>query len=400
MTFRAHRAAGAAVAVAAAVLCVGCASMSESPLTSWMTWIPAPSFAWLTGGSRKPGPLPQLEAKVTPRIAWQQSVGRAAPGIAPAVTSSAIYAAATDGTLMRLDVATGRVVWKTSANKPLSAGPGAGESVVAVGTAKGEVLAFDTDGKPLWTAHVSSEVIAPPRVSGTIIIVFSGDGRIYGLAAADGKTTWVDQRINPPLTVRNSAGGVVSRGGLLVGTPGGRLLAVDTQTGSVAWEGAVATPRGATELERIADVTSLPYVDEKEVCAAAYQGRVACFELVRGSLIWSRDVSSLAGITADAQRLYVVDDKGVVHAFDRSNGASVWKQDVLAKRRIGGPQLVGDDLGVVDVEGYLHVLSRTDGAYLGRLATDGSLATAQPIALGGGLLWQSEKGTVFSVVAR
>jgi outer membrane protein assembly factor BamB len=398
MTFRAQRATGAVVA--AAVLCVGCASLSESPLTSWMTWIPAPSFAWLTGGSRKPGPLPQLEAKVTPRIAWQQSVGRAAPGIAPAVTPSAIYAAATDGTLMRLDVATGRVVWKTSANKPLSAGPGAGESVVVVGTAKGEVLAFDADGKPLWTAHVSSEVIAPPRVSGTIVIVFSGDGRVYGLAAADGKTAWVDQRINPPLTVRNSAGGVVSRGGLLVGTPGGRLLAVDTQTGTVAWEGAVATPRGATELERIADVTSLPYVDESEVCAAAYQGRVACFELVRGSLIWSRDVSSLAGITADTQRLYVVDDKGVVHAFDRSNGASVWKQDVLAKRRIGGPQLVGDDLGVVDVEGYLHVLSRTDGAYVGRLATDGSLATAQPIALGGGLLWQSEKGTVFSVVAR
>jgi len=398
MTFRAHRATGAAVA--AAVLCVGCASLSESPLTSWMTWIPAPSFAWLTGGSRKPGPLPQLEAKVTPRIAWQQSVGRAAPGIAPAVTPSAIYAAATDGTLMRLDVATGRVVWKTSANKPLSAGPGAGERVVVVGTAKGDVLAFDADGKPLWTAHVSSEVIAPPRVSGTIVIVFSGDGRVYGLAAADGKTAWVDQRINPPLTVRNSAGGVVSRGGLLVGTPGGRLLAVDTQTGTVAWEGAVATPRGATELERIADVTSLPYIDENEVCAAAYQGRVACFELVRGSLIWSRDVSSLAGITADAQRLYVVDDKGVVHAFDRSNGASVWKQDVLAKRRIGGPQLVGDDLGVVDVEGYLHVLSRTDGAYVGRLATDGSLATAQPIALGGGLLWQSEKGTVFSVVAR
>jgi outer membrane protein assembly factor BamB len=398
MTFRAHRAAGAVVV--AAVLCVGCASLSESPLTSWMTWIPAPSFAWLTGGSRKPGPLPQLEAKVTPRIAWQQSIGSAAPGIAPAVTSSAIYAAASDGTLMRLDVATGRVVWKVSANKPLSAGPGAGETVVAVGTAKGEVLAFDTNGKPLWTAYVSSEVIAPPRVSGAIVIVFSGDGRIYGLAAADGKTAWVDQRINPPLTVRNAAGGVVSRGGLLVGTPGGRLLAVDAQTGTVAWEGAVATPRGATELERIADVTSLPYVDEKEVCAAAYQGRVACFELVRGTLIWSRDVSSLAGITADAQRLYVVDDKGVVQAFDRSNGASVWKQDVLAKRRIGGPQLVGDDLGVVDVEGYLHVLSRADGAYVGRLATDGSLATAQPIALGGGLLWQSEKGTVFSVVAR
>jgi len=341
-----------------------------------------------------------LNATVTPRINWQQAVGKAAPGIAPAVTTNAVYAASSDGTLMRLDTATGRVVWRASAGKPLSAGPGASDDLVVVGTEKGEVLAFDADGKPLWTARVTSELIAPPRISDKVVIVFSGDGRIYGLGSADGKTLWVDQRTNPPLTVRNAAGGVVSRGGLLVGTAGGRLLAIDTQSGTVAWDGTVATPKGATELERIADVTSLPYVDEGEVCAAAYQGRVACFEIVRGTLRWSRDVSTLAGITADSQRLYLVDDKNVVQAFDRSNGASIWKQDVLAKRRIGGPQVIGDEIGVVDVEGYLHLLSRSDGAYVGRLATDGSHATTQPVQVGGGLLWQSEKGTVFSVSSR
>ena len=384
----------------AALVCAGCASMSESPLTSWISSIPHPSFAWLTGGSKKPGPLPALNATVTPRINWQQAVGKAAPGIAPAVTTNAVYAASSDGTLMRLDTATGRVVWRASAGKPLSAGPGASDDLVVVGTEKGEVLAFDADGKPLWTARVTSELIAPPRISDKVVIVFSGDGRIYGLASADGKTLWVDQRTNPPLTVRNAAGGVVSRGGLLVGTAGGRLLAIDTQSGTVAWDGTVATPKGATELERIADVTSLPYVDEGEVCAAAYQGRVACFEIVRGTLRWSRDVSTLAGITADSQRLYLVDDKNVVQAFDRSNGASIWKQDVLAKRRIGGPQVIGDEIGVVDIEGYLHLLSRSDGAYVGRLATDGTHATTQPVQLGGGLLWQSEKGTVFSVSSR
>jgi outer membrane protein assembly factor BamB len=243
-------------------------------------------------------------------------------------------------------------------------------------------------------------VIAPPRVSDKVVIVFSGDGKIYGLSAADGKTLWVDARTNPPLTIRNAAGGTVTRGGVLTGTAGGRLLAIDAQSGTIAWDGAVATPKGATELERIADVTSLPFVDEKEVCAAAYQGRVACFDIVRGTLLWSRDVSSLAGLTGDAQRIYVVDDKDGVQAFDRSNGASIWKQDVLAKRRIGGPQLIGDQLGVVDVEGYLHVLSRTDGAYVGRVATDGSLATTQPAQLGGGIVWQSEKGTVYSVTAQ
>lgn len=385
----------------AAAVSAGCASISQSSLTSWMSSIPTPSFAWLTGGTHKPGPLPALNATVTPRINWQQNVGKAAPGLAPAITPSAVYAAAVDGTLLRVDPATGRVEWKISAGQALSAGPGAGASLVVVGTAKGDVLAFDTDaGKARWNVRVSSEVIAPPRVVDNIVIVFSGDGRVYGLSAADGKTVWVDARTNPPLTVRNAAGGVVSRGGLFIGTAGGRLLAIDAQTGTIAWDGAVATPKGATELERIADITSLPYVDDKEACAAAYQGRVACFDVVRGTLIWTRDVSSLAGITADPNRLYVVDDKGVVQAFDRSNGASIWKQDALAKRRIGGPQLVGDEVGVVDVEGYLHLLSRTDGAYVGRLATDGSLATTQPAPLGGGMLWQSEKGTVYSVSAK
>ena len=390
----------ASVALVTVVLCAGCASLSGSPPTSWMSSIPTPSFAWLTGGGHKPGPLPALNATVTPRINWQQSIGKAAPGIAPAITASAIYAAASDGTLMRLDPATGRVEWKISAGQALSAGPGADASLVVVGTTKGDVLAFDAAGKARWNVRVSSEVIAPPRVAGNVVIVFSGDGRIYGLSGSDGKTLWVDPRTNPPLTVRNAAGGVVSRGGLFVGTAGGRLLAIDAQTGTVGWDGTVATPKGATELERIADITSLPYVDEKEACAAAYQGRVACFDVVRGALIWTRDLSSLAGITADANRVYVVDDKGSVLAFDRSNGASVWKQDVLGKRRIGGPQLIGDEIGVVDVEGYLHLLSRSDGAYVGRLATDGSLATTQPAPLGGGMLWQSEKGTVYSVEAK
>jgi outer membrane protein assembly factor BamB len=136
------------------------------------------------------------------------------------------------------------------------------------------------------------------------------------------------------------------------------------------------------------------------VCAVAYQGRVACFDILRGNLVWSRDLSSLSGLTGDDKYLYITDDKGAVHALDKSSGASIWKQDVLAERRIGGPQLVGDFVGVVDVEGYLHLLSRADGAYVGRLATDGRPATAQPSVIGGGGLWLSDAGTLYSVTAR
>ena len=187
---------------------------------------------------------------------------------------------------------------------------------------------------------------------------------------------------------------------MFAGTAGGHLLALDVTTGNVGWDATVASPKGATELERIADVTSLPFVDERQVCAVAYQGRVACFDIIRGDLLWSRDLSSLAGLAGDERNLYVTDDKGSVHALDKTSGASVWKQDALTERRIGGPQLVGNFVGVVDVEGYLHLLARSDGAYVGRLATDGRPPTAQPAVLAGSSLWLSDAGTLYSVTAR
>ncbi|MFI4925781.1 MAG: outer membrane protein assembly factor BamB, partial [Vicinamibacteria bacterium] len=338
-------------ALALALACGGCATIQ-----SWMPSLPAPSWpSWLGGGgSRKPGPLPELTPSITPSVAWQHSIGKAVLGFAPLVTPQAIYAASSDGTIVKIDPATGRQVWRVSAGRTLSAGVGADALAVVVGSDKGDVLAFSPDdGKALWSARVGSEVIAPPKAAEGIAVVFSGDGRVYGLSTKDGSTVWVYQRANPPLTVRNNAGAVIVRGGVFFGTAGGRLVALDLATGAVGWEATVATPKGSTELERIADVTSLPVVDDRNACATAYQGRTACFDVVRGTPVWSRDIGSIGGIATDAQRLYVTDDAGNVHALDRSTGASVWKQDKLAARRIGGPQLVGDQVGVVDAEGWL-----------------------------------------------
>jgi outer membrane protein assembly factor BamB len=385
--------------LALAALVSGCSSMP-----AWMpSWsVPAPNFDWLTGRSAasKPGPLPELAASATATIDWQTNVGKSRSGLSPAVLPDAIYAAALDGTLVKLDPATGRTVWRASAGKPLSAGPGADAMLVVVGTDKGDVLAFEPDGKPLWTARVSSEVISPPIVTEGSVVVTSGDGKIYGLAATDGKTRWVNQRTNPPLTVRNSAGGVASRGGVFIGVAGGRLLALDAKTGTIGWDAGVATPKGATELERIADVTSRPWIEERQACAVAYQGRLACFEIVRGTPTWTRDVSSLSGISGDNALYYVIDDAGAVHALDRGTGASLWKQDKLAARRLVAGQLAGEFLAVIDIEGYVHLIATKTGNYVGRVATDGSPPTNQPIAQGERIVWQSAAGTVYALSAR
>jgi len=390
-----------ALAACASVLVSGCSTLS-SWLPSWLTAPPSLSslLPWSHSGP-KVGPLPAFDAKATAQLNWQVSLGGSGgAGFAPAVRADAVYAASTDGALVSVDPATGAQRWRSTAGKPLSAGVGADESLLAVGTNKGEVLAFDASGKPLWQAKVPSEVSGPPKLADGTVIVWSLDGKIFGLSAADGSRKWVYQRATPPLTVRRFAGGIATRGGLFTGTAGGKLLAINVATGALAWEGNVATPKGATELERLADVTSLPVLDERQVCAAAYQGRVACFDALRGTLTWSRDFGSLGGLALDNRYLYLTDDKGAVQALDKATGASVWKQDKLKERFPSGPVVVGDYLGVVDTEGYLHLLDRNNGDLVGRLPTDGKAPVSQPVAAGIAAIWQSAGGNLVSASAK
>jgi len=361
-----------------------------STLSSWIP--PPPSFSWFSS-DKKLGPLPAFAATVTPRVAWQQSIGKAGPGLEPAVQGDAVYAASNRGTLVRLNAATGASVWRIEAAKQLSAGVGADAGIVAVGTDKGDVIAYTSDGKPAWQVKVTSEVVSPPKISDGVVVVWSGDGRVFGLSAIDGKTRWVYQRNNPPLTVRNYSGGAITRGGLFMGTAGGKLVAVDLTTGNLGWEGNVATPKGATELERIADISGLPVIDGANVCAGAFQGKVACFEIQTRNMLWARDVSTSQGLANDAKYLYVTDDTGAVQALDKTSGASVWKQDKLAWRRVTGPLVVHGSIVVGDGFGYLHMLSPSDGAIIGRVATDGSAINSM-IAANGGVVVQTAKGTV------
>jgi outer membrane protein assembly factor BamB len=357
--------------------------------------------SWFGKDEKPPAPLPDFRSVVNASIGWQQPLEAAgAAGFSPIGSGDAVYAATAEGTLASFDAATGRLNWRVKTGGKLSAGVGADGDTIVVGTSKGDVLAFDRTGKPRWTSRVSSEVLGPPRISDSVTVVWSGDGNVFGLTTADGMRRWVLQRTMPALSVRNQAGGIIARGAIFLGVAGGKLLAIDLDKGILGWEGTVAQPKGATELERIADVTSLPAIMAGAVCAAAYQGRVACFDPAKGTFLWSRDIPSKDGLVLDNRHLYVTDDKGAIHALDNATGTSVWKQDKLVTRSPSGPQLLGDYLAVVDYQGYVHILNRNDGSLVGRVATDGTAATAQPVALKDGLLFQTRKGALVNVIVR
>src|SRR6185503_20401236 len=137
------------------------------------------------------------------------------------------------------------------------------------------------------------------------------------------------------------------------------------------------------------DVVGDPVVQGREVCAAAYQGRVACFELTNGRPVWARDLSSLTGVKIDARYAFVSDDRGTVHALDRSNGSSVWKQDKLTHRQLSLRGSAGNVVAVGDYDGYVHFLSRDSGAFVARYSSGGGAVRAAPVSLPSSVLIQT-----------
>ncbi len=354
-----------------------------------------------SGPAQKPAALVVFKPTATAKIAWQGNVGSAEKHtFTPAIVAESVYAAGASGQIVRFDSASGKILSRVDSKIPLSGGVGGDGRVILAGTAKAEVLAIDRAGKQLWKTQLTSEVLSAPQIDQGIVVVRTGDGRVFGLDAATGARKWAYQRALPSLTVRTSVGVLLHRGGAFVGFAGGRLVALAINTGNVGWEATVALPKGATELERVADISSLPVQDGKQVCAVAFQGRVACMDILKGTVNWTRDISSISGMTIDDYNVYVVDDKSAIIAFEKAGGASLWKQDKLYGRYASGPVVVGNYVAVGDFEGYVHVVSREDGSFVARIATDGSPIAAQPLALNKGILVQTVKGGVLAITVQ
>ena len=353
----------------------------------------------LFGSSKpKPTPLTPIVERVSVRQDWQTSVGKAGNfTFLPATGGPVVLAASHDGTVMRLD--DGKEVWRTSAGQKLSSGTASDGRLVAVGTYKGEVLSFDFEtGKPGWTANVKGELVAPPAITEGLVIVRTSDNRVIALDAADGKQRWNYQRSNPPLAVRSVAPPLPFGPFVLVGMPGGKIFALSLQNGAPAWEGTVSVPRGATELDRVSDVVTVPAVQGSQMCAVAFQGRAACFDMQGGSQIWSKEVSSVAGITMDDRRVFIPDEQGVVHAFDRGTGASVWRQDKLKYRNLSAPVALPMGLVVGDAEGFLHVLDRDTGEFISRMNVGGGgVMSILPALSPNTVLLQTRGGSLMAV---
>lgn len=346
-----------------------------------------------------PEPLVEFKATKTAKILWQVKTGDAgAYEFSPVIEEDNIYAASAVGEIVKVNANSGALVWRVDAKEKLSGGVGTGGGLVLVGAENGSVLAYNPAGKLLWKSRLSSEILSAPQYDEGTVIVRTGDSRIYGINADDGSRKWVYERTSPALSLRSSAGVVVDKEVVYAGFAGGKLIAIRADNGKLLWEASVAQPKGVTEIERIADITSLPVVDGPLIYAVAYQGRVAAVDRVTGRVVWNRDISSLNGLSADNANIFISHAIGSVYSLEYTTGKTFWRQAELKNRQLSSPLAIDGLVAIGDLEGYIHFLNREDGSQAVRIRTDDSAVMPRLIKLKDDvLLAQTRDGSLFAV---
>ena len=342
----------------------------------------------------KPQPLAPLTPKIAGSQAWSQRIDGVQFPLAVAVTPGVFTVAGNDGTVLALDAQTGREVWRGQAGAKLAAGVGSDGRFAAVVTRDGELVVLE-QGRVKWRKSLPARVTTAPLVAGERVFVLGVDRAVQAFDAIDGRKLWVLQRPGDALTL--AQGGVLAafKDTLVVGQ-GPRMAGLDPLRGTVRWEVPVGSPRGANEIERLADLVAPATRVGDVVCARSFQAAVGCVNAERGALLWSKNVGGIDGVAADEQFVFAADASDRLTAWKAASGDVAWTSDKLQYRGLSAPLVVGKTVVFGDAEGTVHWLSRDTGEAQLRLSTDGSAIVAAPVVSGSTMLVVTRNGGLYA----
>ncbi len=358
--------------------------------------------AWFGGDEDEelqPTELLKFKATLDVKRIWSTKVGDGTEflriALSPAGDGNRIYAASYDGKVSAYDPGDGDRIWRTEVDANLSAGPGVGDGLVVVAGYDGDLIALSAeDGSELWRVNIAGESLARPLVADNSVVVYTIDGRLRVFSGFDGTERWSLEQSLPALTLRGSASPIIVGTTIIAGFDNGRLLGISLDDGAEQWESILTPPSGRSDLDRLADVDGNMAAVGQDVYATGYHGRVASLAVESGQVLWAREISGLAGLTADWNNIYLAAEEGELLALLRRNGDDVWRQEALVRREPTAPVVFGTAVVVGDFEGYVHFFNNFDGRPIARLRVGKGMISHAPVVIGGRLFVQSESGTL------
>jgi outer membrane protein assembly factor BamB len=365
-------------------------------------------FDDLLGGDKDPELEPAKLEKITEtlkiRKIWSTDLGKESDflriALRPTGDGARIYAASANGNVHALDPETGKRIWRTELKVELTAGPGVGNGVVAVMAADGFLVVLDAEtGEEQWRTDIDGESLAQPLIEDDLIVIQTIDNRLRAVAVTDGRPKWTIEQKTPALTLRGSASPLTAGGNIVAGFDNGRLVAIDADTGDIAWDSMLSPPSGRSDLERLSDVDGQLAVVGQDIYAAGYQGTLASVAAESGQVLWQQEISTFVGVAADWNNLYTADENGEIIAMTRRSGTEEWRQAALLRRWPTLPVPFHTAVVAGDFKGYLHFFSNVDGEPVARTRLGKKAISGAPYVAADRLFVQSDSGKLHAFVA-
>jgi len=243
----------------------------------------------------------------------------------PALSKGRLYTGSTAGVLYATDLASGKVLWKFDAGRPLEAPPTVTDSSVCFGASDGSLRCLDLEGRQLWQFQARSEVVSSPAVKESRLFFASSDDRLYALDANTGERLWTYSRPTyRTVTQRMHSSPALSGSGHVFHLfSDGTASCVSASTGVEVWSKKVVGEfTGTTQPRRT------PLVDSGTVYLIDSNLSVVALNENNGDIKGIYNVIKAADFLVPDSRSIVIAGEGQVMSIDRTTGAVIWKSEL------------------------------------------------------------------------
>lgn len=271
-----------------------------------------------------------------------------------------------DGKVSLVDFHNKIIIWTYKHTSKITAGSSFGDNKIYFVDYDGYLVALSIDGKLEWKSYVG-EVFSPPLNTSNGVVVKDSNNKFFSLNQIDGSLLWDYKTPNSPLPLRSWGELTLSDEIIYAGISAGKVLALNSNNGTLIWENTFSPPKGVSEIERSNDTSSKVLVDEYAVYAVSSQGNIASIAKEDGVILWSRPMSSYIGVDINDQSIIVTHNSGSIYSLNKETKKINWRNSDLIGRDVSRPFIFDKFVVVSDYEGYLHFIDLNSGLIRARV---------------------------------
>ncbi len=314
----------------------------------------------------EPVKIKKIAQTKSAEILWQSNIkGDLNEGFNLFYRDEKLFVLSTNGILTAFNHSDGEEIWSKNFNTQIASGISGNDSILVFTTNDGYIFAVDLKGSLVWKTFFG-KVISSPLVLENKIIVRRDDNNFAGMDIQEGSIDWTYQAPSSSLTINAHGKMIYADGVVYSGLPSAKLIALEAETGLLIWEANVSTPKGVSEIDRVSDITSQPIVDNSLIFTVSMNGDIACLDRKTSEILWSRPLSSFAGITDHLDEVLVIHKRDSIYSLDKLTGKSLWRNADLIGRSLTSGVVVDDFFIVADYEGFVHTININSGKIIGR----------------------------------